>query len=354
MWRELQAAAQDDLALPEVIGERCVHALVQTGSCRACADVCPRDAWVIDEEMLGIDTDKCDGCDLCVPVCPQGAIEGRFSPSLKVTDQGGAVFAACEHSGLARQRDGLMPCVHALGMSDLLQLRRDGASLLVTCCGDCESCERGGAKRLQQRLEETNRLLASRGLEPLKHRNLEPSAWMKAFRRIREFAASRTLDRRAFFRSAIKLPRERVEAAIEDATGSYQPPGMLLEGDAADALFPYVPDIDPERCNGCDACVRLCPHGAIRFDAGDQDAPAFLIHAARCSGCGICADVCERDAVVIVNLGQSVARQIRLRAERCRVCGTGFHVPAAGANGDRLCWVCHKTNHYRNLYQVLD
>ncbi len=354
MWRELLASAPNDPRLPEVIGERCVHALMETASCRACVDACPRDAWVIDDELLGIDRDRCDGCDLCVPACPQGAIEGRFSASLKTTDQGGAAFAACEHAGVRTGNDGLMPCLHTLGMSDLLQLRRDGASFLVTSRGDCEGCNRGGAKRLTQRLDEANRLLASRGLKPLKHRNLEADAWDKTFRRVRELSASRPLDRRAFFRNSVKLPKERVAAAIEDVIGAFVPPGMLLESGDADSLFPYVPRIDPGLCVGCDACARLCPQQAIELHAEAPDDLLFLIHAERCSGCGICTDVCERDAVRVNPMDREQETRIPLQERRCPACGAEFHAPATGAQAACLCWVCLRTDHHRTLYQMLD
>jgi ferredoxin len=354
MWNELQNAAANALACPEVIGERCVHSLMEKASCRACVDVCPRDAWIFNEDMLGIDEDRCDGCDLCAPACPQGAIEGRFSPSLKATNWGSAAFAACEHAGVPSRTDGFMPCLHAIGMSNLLQLRREGTGVLVTSRGDCEHCARGGVKRLEKTLEDTNRLLVSRGLKPLKHRSLGGDVWNKTFGRICELASSRSLDRRAFFRNAVRVSRDRVETAIEDLANRFVPPGMLLEGDAVEPLFPYVPRIDPKRCNGCDACVRLCPHEAIELEADVQGAPAFLIRAERCSGCGICADVCEWDAVVVKTIDPAIGIRISLRARRCRTCGTGFHVPIAGADGDNLCWVCRKTDHHRNLYQVLD
>lgn len=354
MWLELRSTARKGLLLPEIVADRCVHALVEKASCRACVDACPRDAWIIDDDMLGIDVDKCDGCDLCVPVCPQGAIEGCFSPSLKATDRGGAAFAACEHAGVTSRNEGLMPCLHSIGMSELLQLRLDGASFLVTSCGACESCERGRVKRLERRLDETNRLLASHGLGPLQHRSLASDVWDRALRRIGKSTASRTLDRRAFFRRAVELPGERVEAAVEDVTDSYLPPGMLLGGRRTDRLFPCVPVLDPAYCNGCDACVLLCPNDAIGFDAQEPQAPAYVVRAERCTGCGICTDVCRQDAVAVRRLDRSLESRVPLRVGRCRVCGVDFHVPACGPDTRQVCWVCRETSHRNNLYQVLD
>jgi Pyruvate/2-oxoacid:ferredoxin oxidoreductase delta subunit len=354
MRYELQARSRSDLTLPEVIGERCVHALIESAGCRACADACPKDAWVIAEDMLGIDTRRCDGCDLCVPACPQGAIAGRFHTSLLGTAQGAVAFAACAPSGVTDYKEGLMPCLHAIGMSDLLQVRRRGASLLVTCCGDCGNCARGEAKRLEQHLDATNRLLCSRELAPLEHRNLTPEAWINALLRARELAATRALDRRAFFHSAVEIPRKKVDALLEDATGSFVPPGLLLDGDVKGALFPFVPQFDARRCNGCDACVRLCPQGAVRLEARDTGAGSYRIDAGRCSGCGICADVCEQHAVAVASLAPSEQGWIPLQAGRCPVCGVGFHVPAQGEDQESLCWVCSRTDHHRILYQVLE
>jgi NAD-dependent dihydropyrimidine dehydrogenase PreA subunit len=326
---------------------------MERASCSACRDACPRDAWVIDDDLLGIDATRCDACELCVPVCPQGAIARRFSPALKHTDTGGVAFAACEHSRVGNARDGLMPCLHALGIRELLRLRREGATFLVTCHGDCESCPRGGGEGFTRRLDETNRILESRNLDTLKCRDMKPAAWTKALRHVEGMASRRVLDRRTFFRNAVKAPRERVEAVLDDVEDVFLPPGMLLGDDAGYGHHPYVPSIDPATCSGCDACVRLCPQEAIRLEVEEAQA-AYLIDAKRCSNCSLCVDICEQDAVRVDRNCDVTADRVELHRERCRVCGIEFHLPGARGCGATLCWVCAKTNHHRNLFQVLD
>jgi len=60
------------------------------------------------------------------------------------------------------------------------------------------------------------------------------------------------------------------------------------------ALICYA--IDSQKCNGCGACLRACPHGAIR---GEKKQP-HAIDAAACSKCGICRDACKFDAVAVL------------------------------------------------------
>jgi NADH:ubiquinone oxidoreductase subunit F (NADH-binding)/(2Fe-2S) ferredoxin/NAD-dependent dihydropyrimidine dehydrogenase PreA subunit len=53
--------------------------------------------------------------------------------------------------------------------------------------------------------------------------------------------------------------------------------------------------IDETKCTGCGACLRACPHEAIR---GEKKEP-HVIDPALCAKCGICRDECTFDAVVV-------------------------------------------------------
>ncbi len=60
----------------------------------------------------------------------------------------------------------------------------------------------------------------------------------------------------------------------------------------------YVAELDPELCNGCRACMRVCPFGAIGYSAGNKKA---FIDIGRCYGCGICRASCTKDAIQLVD-----------------------------------------------------
>jgi Na+-translocating ferredoxin:NAD+ oxidoreductase subunit B len=57
-----------------------------------------------------------------------------------------------------------------------------------------------------------------------------------------------------------------------------------------------------EKCNGCGACKRLCPAGAI---AGEKKV-MHVVNATACIECGACGRVCPQGAVLDQNGNVSV------------------------------------------------
>lgn len=49
-----------------------------------------------------------------------------------------------------------------------------------------------------------------------------------------------------------------------------------------------------KKCIGCGECVRVCPEGAHRIEAG-----AHLFDRSRCVACGACAEVCPGEALTL-------------------------------------------------------
>ena len=84
--------------------------------------------------------------------------------------------------------------------------------------------------------------------------------------------------------TTIRYFRDEYEAHIRE---SKCPAGVCK------ALIQYY--VDPEKCNGCHLCFKLCPQGAI---SGEVKA-SHSIDQERCSRCGICFESCKFNAVVI-------------------------------------------------------
>lgn len=126
-----------------------------------------------------------------------------------------------------------------------------------------------------------------------------------------------------------------------------------LEPQAVLPTRSFVPVLAAAYCNGCDACVQLCPHQALQLDKReDGQAVAYRIQAERCTGCGICEDVCEREAVEVRQMRHVDSEEIPLVQASCKACGSRFHYPADGNAVRQYCQICAHTNHHRQLFQV--
>jgi NAD-dependent dihydropyrimidine dehydrogenase PreA subunit len=69
--------------------------------------------------------------------------------------------------------------------------------------------------------------------------------------------------------------------------------------------------IRAEYCNGCGACVEVCPTGAIYLVDG-----AATVDRERCSACEACLAACPAGAIVVVGERQPEAEPVRVPALR--------------------------------------
>jgi Fe-S-cluster-containing hydrogenase component 2 len=56
----------------------------------------------------------------------------------------------------------------------------------------------------------------------------------------------------------------------------------------------YVAESDPEKCNGCRQCMRVCQFGALGYSPATEK---VNVDQRWCYGCGICRSACTKDAV---------------------------------------------------------
>ncbi|MBN2720791.1 MAG: NADH-quinone oxidoreductase subunit NuoF [Proteobacteria bacterium] len=84
--------------------------------------------------------------------------------------------------------------------------------------------------------------------------------------------------------STLKYFRDEYEAHINEK----RCPAHICK-----ALIRYV--IDPDKCNGCMACLSACPSGAIH----GEKKQVHTIDTGMCDKCGICVTVCGRGAISV-------------------------------------------------------
>lgn len=349
MTDSLRTHFQQEIRIPEVHGERCVHAYIEQASCQACVDACPKQAWHLTDESLGIDVESCDGCGLCVPVCSEGAILHHHGLLPRQFKQHIFALGACNKTQLTGA--GVIPCIHALSLRDLLQLYRQNIRGLIVSTGHCDECVRAPKHRLQMTIESLNIALQQREKAPLLLRELSPELWQQQYDRTVDVFTQGAMDRRNFLRRGLQTTVEQGLKIIAPEAERFVPVASLLPKTSTPANLPYVPQIDPTRCDGCDACLNICPHQALLFARETQ---YYVIEAEQCTGCRICVDICVKQAINITQWIIPEIIHIPLHESRCRRCGAPFHRPSVYQADKSLCHICTQVNHHRNLFQVLD
>ena len=306
-----------------------------------CADACPVNALALGEEALELRLDICNGCMQCAAACPQQAIDPGWQQIENVLVRNGEVaYLTCARSGLGEAGQSI-PCVHALSWRDALRLYAAGARKIVVALGECVGCDTR-ATRLENTVMQVNELLSSRSLPALELGYTSTAQWETAITEASATTATST-RRRAFLRRIVKPDRDErtsdTPATVQDLLGT---------SDSKSGVFPAVPVIDAQRCDGCDACTRVCASDAVAL-AGDQDL-YYRVDASRCSGCRLCVDVCQPSAISVRRWTTSPQQVLELKSLRCRACGVEHHAPTASPGG--LCHICSATHHHRKLFQV--
>jgi NAD-dependent dihydropyrimidine dehydrogenase PreA subunit len=60
----------------------------------------------------------------------------------------------------------------------------------------------------------------------------------------------------------------------------------------------YEVVVDPEKCEGCEECIEVCPVDVYEL----QDDKSVPVNAEECLGCESCIEVCEHEAITVTEI----------------------------------------------------
>jgi len=97
-----------------------------------------------------------------------------------------------------------------------------------------------------------------------------------------------------FLAGCCESPKD-IKSSVIQASGAASRAGRLLsKGKVKIEAITSV--IDPEKCDACGLCVKVCPYKAIRQEK--KKVPPIVIEAA-CKGCGTCGPECKAEAITL-------------------------------------------------------
>ncbi len=96
-------------------------------------------------------------------------------------------------------------------------------------------------------------------------------------------------------------------------------------------------EVDEDKCNACNSCIKICPTEAIKLD---KDWKAE-IDKNLCIGCGACVNVCPEEAIVLERyLGPLIkTKELHVDQEacvQCQVCEENCPIEAIKLEEDKI------------------
>ena len=340
----------------------CLKARHGNSGCRACAEVCPSDAIILNPSPQ-IDSSKCGGCGACVNICPTEAFsltDLTYEALLGQLEGSQSKELAC--SQLAETENAVaIPCAGYLDESFLITAALLDDRPLVINTSDCRKCDfRSGVKAGIKSLKRARQLLSVCGKDSKIVISHQKADGLRVLNRSRDFS------RREFFSHLGIGMRKRVGDAVESAGDSASRTKVSLEprtpkkrirlleqttklGQTASGQIrannlPFSMVEINHDCTACGMCVTFCPTGALTVEKS-QGSQIINFDIQKCLGCDLCRDICPEKAVSFsseINGSELFKGKKKALIEHeeqlCIFCGNSFISPGP----DNLCFVCEK------------
>ncbi len=252
--------------------------------CSRCIQACPTAALTLTDRAVKVSEDACVKCGLCAASCVVGAVQlpgvsdAALAGMLDAVDESSVpqktLVLTCDSKKVRRRPGMVVEEVHSVGSIGARQIVAAAAASVVCVAVVCPDGKCVGKDSAKAAVDAVRASIAD-----------GPSVPSLVF-------AEGPEDLSLAGPCPSQARRPRVPRS-GDGLGDYVSDLVtLLPADGRVTGLGLSGLRIADSCTLCGACVKTCPHGALRHD----DTHLYF-SSSKCTGCGACSDVCPEKAI---------------------------------------------------------